>query len=376
MTMMDRRKFRRRHKPSPPAPDRAPAPASEPAPGENDRRREAGAAEVRETGDAGRGRRNDETGFRETEITAPSAEPEEPEGGAAEPPRPDAAPRRDESPLSLVDSVKAGVASAPAGAKPALTQGAPFHLPPALPDTNDKWASLGTVPINAEHLSASRIVTAVREDPAHTAFDVLRTRLLQALFDKGWKRVAITSPTKDCGKTFTAANLAISMSRQENCRTILLDCDMRRPSLHRVMGVKRPGSMGDMLRGMRAPDEHLLRLGTNDFHAGHNIAFGFNSVIEPYASELLQDPRAAAVLDGVEQTYAPDAVLFDLPPALYYDDVIAFRPHFDGVLLVVGGGVTTQKEIKEVERRLGESTPMLGMVLNKAESTDLNRYRY
>jgi Mrp family chromosome partitioning ATPase len=375
--MMDRRKFRRKHKPSPPAqpaPDRAPA--SEPGPVENDRRREAEEAELPETGKAGRGLRDDQTGRGEAEeIDAPGA-PEEPYGGSAGPKKPGAARHQDTTPLFLADPVNAGVASEPAGPDPARAPAAPVHAPPALPDANDKWAALATVSVNAEHLSANRIVTAVREDPAHTAFDVLRTRLLQALVDNGWKRVAITSPTKDCGKTFTAANLAISMSRQENCRTILLDCDMRRPSLHRVMGVQRPGSMGDMLRGMRAPEDHLLRLGTNDFHAGHNIAFGFNSVIEPYASELLQDPRAAETLDRVEKTYAPDAVLFDLPPALYYDDVIAFRPHFDGVLLVVGGGVTTQKEIKEVERRLGESTPLLGMVLNKAESTELNRYRY
>nr|MDJ0823308.1 CpsD/CapB family tyrosine-protein kinase [Paracoccaceae bacterium] len=217
---------------------------------------------------------------------------------------------------------------------------------------------------------------SARNDPAHTAFDVLRTRLLQALSDNGWRRVAITSPSKDCGKTFTAANLAISLSRQENCRTLLLDCDMRRPSLHRVMGVPAPGAIGDMLRGHVDPREHLLRMGQNSVHAGRNIAFGFNAMIEPYASELLQDPRAVQMLDRIEDMYEPDVMLFDLPPALFYDDVIAFRPQFDGVLLVIGGGLTTEKEVREVERRLGDQTPLLGMVLNKAEGTEHNKYRY
>ncbi len=238
------------------------------------------------------------------------------------------------------------------------------------------WDRMGEFEVDEGHLAENRIITATREDPAYTAFDVLRTRLLQALNENGWKRVAITSPTKDCGKTFTAANLAISLSRQENCRTLLLDCDMRRPTLQKVMGMAHPGSMGDMLRGKVDPQDHLLRLGKNRINAGRNIAFGFNEVIEPYASELLQDPRTAETLAKIEQSVAPDVMLFDLPPALYYDDVIAFRPQFDGVLLVIGGGITTEKEIKEVERRLGEETPLLGMVLNKAENTEIDKYHY
>lgn len=255
--------------------------------------------------------------------------------------------------------------------------------PPAAPPTiqapqksHDAWDRISSFTADISHLSRNRIITAEREDPAHIAFDVLRTRLLQALSDNGWNRVAITSPTKDCGKTFTAANLSISLSRQENIRTLLLDCDMRRPSLHSVMGITEPGSMGDMLRGRIPPEQHLRRLGDIPFNEGGNIAFGFSGVIEPNASELLQDPRTAKTLDAIEEQFEPDVMLFDLPPALYYDDVIAARPLFDGVLLIIGGGTTTEKEVKEVERRLGDSTPLLGMVLNKAENTEISRYRY
>ncbi|MDU8910814.1 CpsD/CapB family tyrosine-protein kinase [Aestuariicoccus sp. MJ-SS9] len=255
----------------------------------------------------------------------------------------------------------------------------PVPQPPAVrPETKrtgDIWQSLDEFPIDERHLDRNRIITASRHDPAHAAFDVLRTRLLQALSQNGWKRVAITSPTKDCGKTFTAANLAISLSRQENCRTLLLDCDMRKPSLHKVMGARDPGSMGDMLRGAIAPERHLQRPGPNTIHVGHNLAFGFNGISEPYAAELLQDPRCAGTLRKVDSLFDPDVILFDLPPALYSDDVIAFRPQVDGVLLVVGGGLTTEKEVREVERRLGD-TPLLGTVLNRAEGTQLRKYLY
>ncbi|SMX32920.1 CpsD/CapB family tyrosine-protein kinase [Maliponia aquimaris] len=247
---------------------------------------------------------------------------------------------------------------------------------PDAPPVDDTWAQLQEITVDAAHLRRNRIVTGDRDDPAHTVFDVLRTRLLQGLHDNGWKRVAITSPGKDCGKTFTAANLAISLSRQENCRTLLMDFDMRRPNLHKILGIERPGSVGDMLRGQTAPEDHLRRMGQNPVNAGRNIAFALNDTTEAYASELLQDPRTEETLQRIEQHLAPDVMLFDLPPALFYDDVIAFRPLFDGVLLVIGGGLTTQKEIAEVERRLGDSTPLLGLVLNKAEGTELERYSY
>ncbi|PTR39628.1 Chromosome partitioning ATPase, Mrp family, contains Fe-S cluster [Mameliella alba] len=248
---------------------------------------------------------------------------------------------------------------------------------PQEPDPVDSaWARLSEMTVDKGHLDRNRIITASRDDPAHAAFDVLRTRLLQALHENGWRRVAITSPGKECGKTFTAANLAISLSRQENCRTLLLDLDMRRPSLHRILGVSDPGSLGDMLRGMTAPGDHLLRMGRNPVNAGRNIAFGLNGRPEAYASELLQDPRAESCLQRIEDEFDPDVVLIDLPPALSYDDVIAARPLFDGVLLVIGGGMTTEKEIAEVERRLGDGTPILGMILNKAEGTELDRYSY
>lgn len=251
----------------------------------------------------------------------------------------------------------------------------PAYVPEPPANMSD-WDSLGTVSLDAATLDRHRIITGTRKDGAHTTFDVLRTRLLQALSEKGWKRVAITSPTQGCGKTFTAANLALSLSRQENCRTLLLDFDMRRPSLAKVLGVQNPGSIGDMLRGTKDPLTHIKRLGPNTLHAGQNIAFGLNDSAESYASELLLDPRTGAALDDLEERLNPDVILFDLPPALFSDDVLALQPHLDGILLVVGGGVTTQAEIQEVESRLGEATPLLGIVLNKAEGVHSANYEY
>jgi Mrp family chromosome partitioning ATPase len=243
-------------------------------------------------------------------------------------------------------------------------------------DREAAWNAIDRFPLDPQRLADRNVITALRQDPSHTRFDILRTRMLQALSENGWTRVAITSPTKDCGKTFTAANLAISLSRQENCRTVLLDLDMRSPSLHKIFGVTDTGAVGDMLRGQIAPEVHLQGFAPNTISAGSHVAIGFNGIVEPYAAELLQDPKTQAVLDDIETKFQPSVMLFDLPPALLNDDVIAMLPHIDALLIVAAGGMTRAKEIKETERRLGDKVPLLGVVLNKAEHVETGDYPY
>lgn len=244
------------------------------------------------------------------------------------------------------------------------------------PETEQMWRALGRFEIRPRHLSAQRVITAARDDPAHTAFDVLRTRILQPLQKRGWRRIAITSPTPDCGKTFTAANLAIALSRIDNFRTVLMDMDLRKSSLHRVLGVRNPGSMGDYLRGLVPTEAHFRVPGENSLFIGDNLAVGFNGKREDFASELMQDPLSEEVLEQMEEDLAPDIVLFDLPPVLSNDDVIALRAQFDAVLLVAAGGKTRSEELRLVKRQLGEEKPILGVVLNRADDTTLHKSYY
>lgn len=248
--------------------------------------------------------------------------------------------------------------------------------PESLPRVVDVWNNLLTIPVDPTVLERNLVITASRADPAHAAFDVLRTRLVQALSDNGWNRVGITSPTRDCGKTFTAVNLAITLSRYDNCRTVLMDMDMRNPSVGKVLGTTIKASVGDYLRGAVPSEAYLRRMGQNNLNIGANLAIGLNDRIEPYAAELFQQPRTAEVLARMQGELTPDVVLFDLPPAMAQDDVIAFRPQFDCILMVVGGGITTASEVREVVRRLGDSKPIVGVVLNKAEGAGVDSYSY
>ncbi|WP_372611177.1 CpsD/CapB family tyrosine-protein kinase [Aquicoccus sp.] len=245
-----------------------------------------------------------------------------------------------------------------------------------LPMPGRSWPRLASIPVDAGHLERNLIITATRHDPAHGAFDVLRTRLVRTLAEHDWKRVAITSPTRDCGKTFTAVNLAISLSRYETHRTILMDMDMRNPSVATVLGVDDPGSIGNFLRGRTGVTEAFKRLGRNALNIGTNLAVAMNERVESYAAELLQAPETAIALSRMMDELDPDIVLYDLPPALAFDDVIAFKDHFDGILMIIGGGQTRPDEVHEAMRRIGEDVPLLGVVLNQAEADDAMAYSY
>jgi Mrp family chromosome partitioning ATPase len=242
--------------------------------------------------------------------------------------------------------------------------------------TTETWDYLQPFEVDARHLKAHKLITAHRDDPAYAAFDVLRTRIMQALRENGWKRVAITSPTPGCGKTFTSVNLAITLSRYDNIRTVLFDMDMRRSNVHRVLGVEKPGSMGDFLRGLKSVEEHFKLPGRNSLNIGQTLAVGMNARREEFASELMQDPLTEEILEEVEDELEPDIMLFDMPPVLNNDDVIAMRPLVDAFLLVAGGGITTAQQLKLVERNIGKDKPILGVVLNKAEGPTLTDSYY
>ncbi len=122
--------------------------------------------------------------------------------------------------------------------------------------------------------------------------------------------------------------------------------------------------------------QHLCRFAPNRLHIGAQLALGLNDRVEPYAAEILHDSATAATLANLQQDYEPDIMLFDLPPVLAQDDVIALRKQFDCVLMVAGGGMTTPRAMRESIRRIGEDKPIVGIVLNRAEGEGLSEYAY
>lgn len=235
----------------------------------------------------------------------------------------------------------------------------------------DAWAALQEMPLQPELLEKNRVI-AYHSGPHTTYYDILRTRLREEAKRREFKRIAITSTRPQAGKSTTLANLSMSFSRLPLYRTMIFDFDLRRPSLHKLLGQMPEADMGQVLRGEVPFDRHIRR------HAD-NVAFGLNSGPVQHSSELLQSERTHDFLNAVEEVYQPDLMLFDMPPFLAADDTQGFLGYIDGVLLIVEAEKTTKHQLDSVEQKLSELTTVVGVVLNKCpfpDEADAGTYGY
>ncbi|MGL6210359.1 MAG: CpsD/CapB family tyrosine-protein kinase [Paracoccaceae bacterium] len=242
-------------------------------------------------------------------------------------------------------------------------------LPEALLNPAKVWESLAQVTLKPDHLTRNGLFPTSSDNPAASAFDVLRSRLLLGLAEKGWRRIAVTSPTHGCGKSFVATNLALSLARRPDSRTVLLDLDLRRPQLAGLLGVQETGPLQEYLSGEQPLESQFRRV-------GRTLALGLNGTPVPEASELLHDPETGLALQAMADQLDPQVVILDLPPVLVNDDVLAMANHVDAVLLVTDGTKTSPEEIRASERLLDGRLPLLGVVLNRAQDRKVGRYRY
>ena len=216
--------------------------------------------------------------------------------------------------------------------------------------------------------AAMPVVDSHRDSPTVRAFDLLRTRLRQTTQEHGWRNIAVVSPTKGCGNTFTAVNLALSLSRVPGSRTVLMDMNLRNPGVAKAFDMQAPGNMHDLLAGKMPLQQHLQLV-------SDTLALGMGDAADENAAETLQDPNTADTLEKMRAALRPELVIYDMPAMLAYDDVSAFLPQLDGILLVSDGTRTMAKQLRECERMLDGQVPLLGMVLNRARANSVPSYR-
>ena len=241
-----------------------------------------------------------------------------------------------------------------ASAAAAATAGRP------IPRGGDVWSGLEPYHPSLNLMDRNRIVTFDQKDDAHVPFDMMRTRVLAACRQHDWTTIGITSPTAGCGKTVTAINLAFSLARQKDMRTVLMDVDLRRPRVAENLGIVANHSMGQFLGGNERIEDHFLIY-------GETLAIGTNKRRSLHSAEILQDAKAAEAMGFLHKSMRPDVVLVDLPPMMSTDDVMAFLPNLDAVLIVAAAGMTQMREVDDCERELSERTNVMGVVLNKCE---------
>lgn len=238
----------------------------------------------------------------------------------------------------------------------------PDPAPAAPSDADTAWMNMTEIRCDPAVLQKNRIVTTMGGIEAQ-AFDLLRTKLLRLNRQNGWKRIAVVSPSASAGKSTTVTNLAFSFSRQSDVRAIAFDFDLRRPTMAKLLGQTLSHNMGDVLRGEVPFDAHVLRYGTN-------MALAMNNSAVHNSAELLQSHRTEDLMSAVEEAYATDMLLFDMPPMLAVDDAHGFLRSVDAALIVMEAEKTPIKQIDVIERQVAELTNVAGIVLNKCNYTD------
>jgi capsular exopolysaccharide synthesis family protein len=211
-----------------------------------------------------------------------------------------------------------------------------------------------------EVLRRNRILVGPENPTALAAFKVLRTQVLQRMKERGWKALAVTSPGAGEGKTVTAVNLAISLAREVNHTVLLVDLDLRNPSVHRCLGYEPEQGISDIVLRQAQVADALVNPGLERLV----ILPGHEPVA--HSSEVLSSPAMVALVQDIKHRYPNRMVIFDMPPVLSADDALTFAPYVDAVLLVVEEGKTKRDDILRAVSYL-RNTELIGTVLNRSE---------
>lgn len=216
-------------------------------------------------------------------------------------------------------------------------------------------------------LADNRVVTAGANKEGLAAYKMLRTQVMQRMAAKHFNALAITSPMADDGKTLIAINLAISLARELHHTVLLVDMDLRNPSIHKYLGMTPRKGICDYILHGTPMNEILINPGIDRLV----VLPGGDSVEN--SSEILASPKMGELVRELKSRYPSRMVLFDLPPVLMADDALSFAPYVDAFLLVLRDGKTTRAALSQAVEIMKETT-LLGTVLNGAKVKTLPYY--
>lgn len=191
-------------------------------------------------------------------------------------------------------------------------------------------------------------------------FKILRTNLLFPASGESPRSIMVTSALPGEGKSFVAANLAVSVARHINRRVLLIDCDLRRPTIHRQFGFGDTPGLSDYLsRGVELPSL-LLKTGVDHL----TILPAGRPPSNP--SELLSSDRMSDLIKEVSARYHDRLIIIDSPPPKLAAESGALARQVDGILLVVKYASTSREMVTGLIDKLGPNK-VLGAIVNNFE---------
>lgn len=204
--------------------------------------------------------------------------------------------------------------------------------------------------------------------PISEQYRTIRTNLQFSSVDEDLQSVLVTSPGPGAGKSITAANLAVVYA-QQGLKTLLVDADLRKPTVHYTFRLNNLNGLSNVLIGASELEHAIESTDVDDLHV---LSCG---PIPPNPAELLASKRMEQILYYAKHLY--DIVIFDTPPALAVADAKILANIVDGSMVVLRSNIS---ELEEAERTIAmmedSHARLLGTVLNDREKSDSNYYYY
>jgi len=200
-------------------------------------------------------------------------------------------------------------------------------------------------------------------------FKILRTKLLFPHSGKPARSIMVTSTVPGEGKSFVTANLAVSIAQSIQEHVLIIDCDMRIPSIHKRFGFGKVPGLSEYLADKTPLEDLMLKTKVDKL----SIIPAGKPPHNP--SELLSSPKMSALLKEVKERYSDRYIVIDSPPPLLTAETHAMSRQVDGILLVVKYGSTPRKMVSELIEIIGKEK-LLGVVFNNLDMQLTNYLGY
>lgn len=197
------------------------------------------------------------------------------------------------------------------------------------------------------------------KSPISEAYRTLRTNIDFSSVDEVLKVIMLTSANPGEGKSTTATNLAVTYAQADR-KVLLIDSDLRKPTMHHTFSVTNRWGLTNILTGQAQPSELILK---SDIP---NLDLLTSGPIPPNPSEILASKRMSSLLKELRDNY--DMVIIDSPPALVVTDAQIIATKCDGVILVVSAGTTKRAAVAKMKSSLEHvKARIIGSVLNNMD---------
>ncbi|MEI6719281.1 MAG: exopolysaccharide biosynthesis protein [Betaproteobacteria bacterium] len=208
-------------------------------------------------------------------------------------------------------------------------------------------------------LRENRVISGFAPGPIVDAYKIMCIQTLQRLRALNGNALAVVSPGRHEGKTLTAINLALSFAQEVDQTVLLVDANLREPSVHRYFGFTPEAGLSDYLLSGTPLDRILVNPGVERFV----ILPGGRPLLN--SAEMLGSAKMEKLVQELKMRYPSRLVIFDLSPVLSVADALAFAPYVDAALMVAQEHKTRRQDIVRAAEML-RAVELIGTVLNMA----------